>query len=60
MAQWGPSEAALIPFPDFGKRLFGDFGLPIIIVAFLLDIAFTGALVNARHAEHAGAEEAAQ
>jgi NADH-quinone oxidoreductase subunit J len=60
MGQWGPSEAALIPFPDFGKRLFGDFGLPIILVAFLLDIAFTGALVNARRAEHVASEEAAQ
>jgi NADH-quinone oxidoreductase subunit J len=60
MGQWGPSEAALIPFPDFGKRLFGDFGLPIILVAFLLDIAFTGALVNARRAEHFASEEAAQ
>lgn len=60
MGQWGPSEANLVPFPDFGKRLFGDFGLPIIIVAFLLDIAFTGALVNARRAEHVASEEAAQ
>lgn len=60
MGQWGPAEANLVPFPDFGKRLFGDFGLPIIIIAFLLDIAFTGALVNARRAEHAASEEAAQ
>lgn len=60
MGQWGPSEANLVPFPDFGKRLFGDFGLPIILVAFLLDIAFTGALVNARRAEHVASEEAAQ
>ena len=56
MGQWGPTEAHLIAFPDFGRRLFGDFGLPIIIVAFLLDIAFTGALVNARRAESAHEE----
>jgi len=60
LAQWGPLEANLVPFPDFGKRLFGDYGLPIIVVAFLLDIAFTGALVNARRAEHAGSKEAAK
>lgn len=60
LGQWGPSEATLIAFPDFGKRLFGDYGLPIIIVAFLLDIAFTGALVNARRAEHAASQEAAK
>ena len=60
LGQWGPSEATLIAFPDFGKRLFGDYGLPIIIVAFLLDIAFTGALVNARRAEQAASQEAAK
>jgi len=60
LAEWGDAGATLIPFPLFGKRLFGDFGLPIIIVAFLLDIAFTGALVNARRAESAGAEEGAR
>ncbi len=59
MAQWGPSTATIIPFPAFGERLFRDFSLPIIIVAFLLDIAFTGALVNARRAESAAAEDAA-
>jgi len=60
LGQWGPAEAHLVAFPDFGRRLFGDFGLPIIVVAFLLDIAFTGALVNARRAESVGREEAAQ
>ena len=60
MAQWGPAEANVVPFPVFGERLFRDFSLPIIIVAFLLDIAFTGALVNARRAESATAEEAAK
>jgi NADH:ubiquinone oxidoreductase subunit 6 (subunit J) len=57
LAQWGPLDANIVAFPDFGKRLFGDYGLPIIIVAFLLDIAFTGALVNARRAEHVASEE---
>jgi NADH-quinone oxidoreductase subunit J len=59
MGHWDATEAALVPLPEFGRRLFGDFGLPIIIVAFLLDIAFTGALVNARRAESATREEAA-
>lgn len=58
MAQWGDAEATLIPFTTFGERLFRDFSLPIIIVAFLLDMAFTGALVNARRAESAASEEA--
>ena len=58
MAEWGGAEANLVPFADFGRRLFGDYGLPIIVVAFLLDIAFTGALVNARRAEHASREAA--
>lgn len=60
MGHWNAAEATLVPFPDFGRRLFGDFGLPVIIVAFLLDIAFTGALVNARRAESAAREEAAK
>ena len=60
LAEWGDAEATLIPFTTFGERLFRDFGLPIIVVAFLLDIAFTGALVNARRAESATAEEAAK
>ena len=58
MAEWGGPDANLVPFADFGRRLFGDYGLPIIVVAFLLDIAFTGALVNARRAEHASQEAA--
>jgi len=57
-AQWGDSEPVLIPFRVFGERLFRDFSVPVIIVAILLDIAFTGAFVNARRAEPAtsGAE----
>jgi NADH-quinone oxidoreductase subunit J len=45
---WGGNEAVLIPFRVFGERLFRDFSVPVIIVAILLDIAFTGAFVNAR------------
>jgi NADH-quinone oxidoreductase subunit J len=52
-AQWGESEPVLIPFRVFGERLFRDFSVPVIIVAILLDIAFTGAFVNARRAEAA-------
>ena len=58
LAEWGDPEATLIPFRIFGERLFRDFGLPVIVVAFLLDIAFTGALVNARRAESATSDEA--
>ena len=50
-AQWGSPEASIITFRDFGMRLFRDFSLPVVIVAVLLDIAFTGAFVNARRAE---------
>ncbi|MDA0269681.1 MAG: NADH-quinone oxidoreductase subunit J [Chloroflexi bacterium] len=50
-AQWGSPTAAVVPFRDFGMRLFRDFSVPVIIVAILLDIAFTGAFVNARRAE---------
>ena len=58
LAEWGDPEATLIPFRIFGERLFRDFGLPVIVVAFLLDIAFTGALVNARRADRATSDEA--
>ena len=58
MGQWGDGAATLIPFGTFGERLFRDYGLAIIVVAFLLDIAFTGALVNARRAESAHEEAA--
>ena len=50
-AEWGDPEPALIPFRMFGERLFRDFSVPVIIVALLLDIAFTGAFVNARRPE---------
>ena len=58
LAEWGDPEATLVPFRILGERLFRDFGLPVIVVAFLLDIAFTGALVNARRAESATSDEA--
>ena len=57
LAEWRDGEATLVPLGLFGKRLFRDFSLPVIVVAFLLDIAFTGALVNARRAESAAPEE---
>jgi NADH-quinone oxidoreductase subunit J len=63
-AQWGDPTATAVPFREFGARLFRDFSVPIIVVAVLLDIALTGAFVNARRAEEeteaqdAAAEEA--
>ncbi len=42
--------AAVLPFTDFGARIFRDFSVPVIIVAVLLDIALTGAFVNAQRA----------
>jgi NADH-quinone oxidoreductase subunit J len=47
-AQWGAETAAVIPFRDFGARLFRDFMVPVSIVGVLLDIALSGAIVNAR------------
>jgi NADH-quinone oxidoreductase subunit J len=54
-AQWGNPEASIVPFRDFGARLFRDFSVPVIIVAVLLDIAFTGAFINARRGDDASA-----
>ncbi len=50
-AQWGDPTANVVPFVDFGARIFRDFSVPVVIVAVLLDIALTGAFVNARRAE---------
>lgn len=50
-AQWGDPTANVVPFADFGARIFRDFSVPVVIVAVLLDIALTGAFVNARRAE---------
>jgi NADH:ubiquinone oxidoreductase subunit 6 (subunit J) len=47
-AQWGDPTASVVPFAEFGARLFRDFAVPVIIVAVLLDIALTGAFINAR------------
>jgi len=47
-ATWGADTTAVVPFRDFGERLFKDFIVPVIIVGVLLDIALSGALVNAR------------
>lgn len=59
-ASWGDAPATVIPFRIFGERLFRDFTIPVIIVAILLDIAFTGAFVNARRAAGSDTEEAAR
>ena len=60
-ATWGDPTATVVPFADFGARIFRDFSVPVIIVAVLLDIALTGAFINARRAEEAplNREEAA-
>jgi NADH-quinone oxidoreductase subunit J len=47
-ATWGSHAASLVPFTAFGQRLFRDFLVPVILVAVLLDIALSGAFVNAR------------
>ena len=57
-ARWGDPEATVVPFVDFGTRLFRDFSVPVIVVAVLLDIALTGAFINARRAEEAPLERA--
>lgn len=50
-AQWGNPAASVVPFSEFGARIFRDFSVPVIVVAILLDIALTGAFVNARRPE---------
>tara|TARA_Y100000588_G_C14192344_1_gene898582 strand:- start:135 stop:794 length:660 start_codon:yes stop_codon:yes gene_type:complete len=47
-AEWGSETMTVVPFRDFGARLFRDFIVPVIIVGVLLDIALSGAIVNAR------------
>jgi len=56
-SQWGAETAAVIPFRDFGARLFRDFMVPVILVGLLLDIALSGGIVNARPPLH-GDDEA--
>ena len=46
--EWGQQVISVVPFADFGTRLFRDFLVPVILVAVLLDIALSGAFVNAR------------
>lgn len=57
-AEWGAETAAVIPFRDFGARLFRDFMVPVILVGVLLDIALSGGIVNARPSldDHGDAE----
>ena len=50
LGDWGNPTAHVVPFELFGERLFREFALPIIIVAVLLDVAITGALVNVQTA----------
>lgn len=57
-ARWGDPTASVVPFVDFGTRIFRDFSVPVIVVAILLDIALTGAFINARRAEEAPLERA--
>ncbi len=47
-AEFGGSAATVVGLQAFGERLFQDFLIPVIIVAVLLDIALSGAFVNAR------------
>lgn len=58
-AQWGDPAATLVPFRDFGARIFRDFAVPVVLVAILLDIALTGAFVNARPPEEGPSQEEA-
>ncbi len=50
-ADWGGPEVSIVAFQDFGTRLFADFMLPVILIAVLLDIALTGAFINARRGD---------
>jgi NADH:ubiquinone oxidoreductase subunit 6 (subunit J) len=57
---WGDTGAAAIGLRDFGVRLFDDFAIPFIVIAILLDVALSGALVIARRDTPEELEEAAQ
>lgn len=54
--QWGDPTATVVPFADFGARIFRDFSVPVIVVAVLLDIALTGAFLNARRSSESDDE----
>lgn len=58
-AEWGATEAAATSLRDFGALLFGDFMVPFIVIAVLLDVALTGAYLNARRDREPAAAEAA-
>ncbi len=55
-AEWGASGAAATSLRDFGELLFGDFMVPFIIIAVLLDVALTGAYLNARREREPAAD----
>jgi NADH-quinone oxidoreductase subunit J len=57
---WGDAGAAAIGLREFGVRLFDDFAIPFIVIAILLDVALSGALVIARRDTPEELEEAAQ
>ena len=63
-ASWGDAAPAVIDMGAFGTRLFEDFALPFIIVAVLLDVALSGALIIARadppEEEQSDADEAGE
>lgn len=58
-AEWGATEAAATSLRDFGALLFGEFMVPFIIIAVLLDVALTGAYLNARRDREPAAADAA-
>ena len=47
-AEWGATDAVATSLREFGALLFGEFMVPFIIIAVLLDVALTGAYLNAR------------
>lgn len=57
-AEWGAVEMTATGLRAFGEQLFGDYMVPFIIIAVLLDVALTGAYLNARR--HGGAAPAGE
>lgn len=57
-AVWGDPVAAAVSIGDFGVRLFDDFAIPFIVIAILLDVALSGALIIARRDPPEEIEEA--
>ncbi|MQC48484.1 MAG: NADH-quinone oxidoreductase subunit J, partial [Chloroflexi bacterium] len=58
-AEWGATEATATSLREFGALLFGEFMVPFIIIAVLLDVALTGAFLNARRDRAPAAAEPA-